>query len=170
MAAAPPAQEQQAPQQARKISIRKLTDADSDRTWLETILKEKKAQKDWEGKWGFILDLHKERDDAIAKLPRPSHRKNKVKDFKAKVKMEAQPSPPIPPTSSAIVGWRCSSGYWLESFGPMYVSPRLTIDPPPDTRPDSEDEELQDGCEDVLDMKLDKRRSGLYTTSVILLK
>ncbi|XP_046397531.1 uncharacterized protein C20orf85 homolog [Ischnura elegans] len=166
MAAAAPTQEQPAAQQPRKVSLRRTTGADLDRTWLETILKEEKAQKEWQKKWGFILDIMKERDDAIAKLPRPKHRLNKMKEFRAKVPMEAQPSPPIPTTTSAMVGWRCSSGYWLENFGPLYVSPRHTIDPPSQPRIEPEEDEQ----DEIFNLKLDKRRSGLYTTSVIFLK
>ncbi|PSN43317.1 hypothetical protein C0J52_17721 [Blattella germanica] len=49
----------------------------------------------------------------------------------SKCDMEVQPSPPVPQTSSAFVGWRSShQKYSLEIVGPLYVSPLHTIDPP----------------------------------------
>lgn len=45
-----------------------------------------------------------------------------------------QPSPPIPKTSLAFVGWRSSRDeYRLEFQGAMYISPKRTISPPPES-------------------------------------
>ncbi|XP_012274556.1 uncharacterized protein LOC105696563 [Orussus abietinus] len=68
---------------------------------------------------------------AKAGLPVDTFAPHLPKDPVKKSPIIIKESPPFPTTSSSDVGWRSAwKDRWLEFAGPMYVSPRHTIEPP----------------------------------------
>ncbi|XP_069684467.1 ciliary microtubule inner protein 1-like [Periplaneta americana] len=99
----------------------------------EVIRLEKLTRKQWEKKWGFSRNLMKIYHDAIEAEGLELEKKSSRPWLVAKTDMKVPPSPSVPQTSSGFVGWRSSvSECALEKVGPLYVSPKLTIEPPED--------------------------------------
>ncbi|XP_075225212.1 uncharacterized protein LOC142326519 [Lycorma delicatula] len=113
--------------------------AKNDGKYQEMIKMQEFAQAAWEEKWGFmkheeIEKIYREEaikrnldEDFIEKRRLKYHRK--TSEFPS---LSLKPSGPVPMLSSGFAGWRSSDPECsLEIVGPLYVSPRLSIDPPP---------------------------------------
>ncbi|KAJ9574517.1 hypothetical protein L9F63_025849 [Diploptera punctata] len=97
----------------------------------EVIHLEKLTRKQWEKKWGFTADLMKMYKEDVVKSGLKLEKKSSQPWITSRTEIKILPSPPVPTTSSAMVGWRSSQlQYCLERVGPLYVSPRFTIEPP----------------------------------------
>ncbi|XP_056643851.1 uncharacterized protein C20orf85 homolog [Diorhabda sublineata] len=97
---------------------------------------ERKARKDWDKKWKFYLDFNKFILDEAAKLGYTEKEyKRIVQQYKHKpifyqeesVTIPVEPTQFVPKTSSAFVGWRADKKFSLEKFGPLYISPKVTL-------------------------------------------
>ncbi|KAF5306666.1 hypothetical protein FQR65_LT07221 [Abscondita terminalis] len=104
----------------------------------EQVEKEEVARSVWNTKWGFMRDFDKICIEVASNMGisedqyRKMVTKKKCAKFDEKIGLEVnlKPSDPVPTTSSGFVGWRCKHINSLEMCGPLYVSPRHTIDVP----------------------------------------
>ncbi|XP_033220269.1 uncharacterized protein LOC117174921 [Belonocnema kinseyi] len=101
----------------------------------EVINREKKLEKDWPERYKYLTGEYFKQvlaeECRKAGLPMDSFQRKNSEDPLKKSPIPLKSSPPIPKTSSAIIGWRSSlSENNLEFLGPFYVSPKTTIEPP----------------------------------------
>ncbi|XP_046596007.1 uncharacterized protein LOC124294526 [Neodiprion lecontei] len=105
----------------------------------EVIRQERKSQISWNKKYDYLSGNNFQRilaEEAVkAGLPEDTFVKRKKNDasITKRFRHKLAASPPIPKTSTGIVGWRSSQEeYRLEFNGPMYISPKRTTSPPPE--------------------------------------
>ncbi|KAK4876599.1 hypothetical protein RN001_009105 [Aquatica leii] len=104
----------------------------------EQVEKEELARSVWNTKWGFMKDFDKICIEVAATMGISENQYRKMvtkkkyydKDEEKEFKADIKPSDPVPITSSGFVGWRCKHRNSIEKCGPLYISPRHTIDPP----------------------------------------
>ncbi|XP_050299447.1 uncharacterized protein C20orf85 homolog [Anthonomus grandis grandis] len=101
-------------------------------------LLEEKARRQWPQKWAVCLNFDKVLSETIREhgLTREEYdRRTRFKKPKGNLEPDIWPIKPsnrIPRTSSGVIGCRAYKEYSLEKFGPLYLSPKLTLpyDPP----------------------------------------
>ncbi|XP_046752188.1 uncharacterized protein C20orf85 homolog [Diprion similis] len=105
----------------------------------EVIRQERKSQISWNKKYDYLSGENFQRilaEEAVkAGLPEDTFVKREKNDASITKRFmhKLAASPPIPKTSTGVVGWRSSQQeYCLEFHGPMYISPKRTISPPPE--------------------------------------
>ncbi|XP_017770101.1 PREDICTED: uncharacterized protein C20orf85 homolog [Nicrophorus vespilloides] len=109
----------------------------------EQIGTERRTSERWGKRWSFLLDSD-QRCLQIAREPSISEQqeysvggrgtmttRRKGPKLPAVSTRDPESSGPMPLTTTGEVGWRSSKACCnLETLGPLYVSPRTTMDPP----------------------------------------
>ncbi|XP_061584355.1 ciliary microtubule inner protein 1-like isoform X2 [Cololabis saira] len=74
-----------------------------DEIWKAHVQLEKNSAKVWPNKWGFLTEAYGEYHTESLKL---------------KEEMKVGPSPPVPPTTQALIGWRSGHSHLqFEKYG-----------------------------------------------------
>ncbi|XP_076271803.1 uncharacterized protein LOC143203510 [Rhynchophorus ferrugineus] len=94
---------------------------------------EKKTRTEWDKKWGFYLNFNKicleeaERQGVSEGEWRRRLMKQKKQAPTEDDIWQINPADFVPGTTYGHVGWRAYQKHSLEKFGPLYVSPKLTL-------------------------------------------
>ncbi|XP_010901230.1 uncharacterized protein C20orf85 [Esox lucius] len=104
-------------------SEREFSFVDQDEIWKVHVKIELESAKVWPNKWGFLTKSYKETQEASQKLKEavklelPPHLKTQPPTPPGKF-IQVGPSPPVPQTSQALIGWRSAvPGLQLDCYG-----------------------------------------------------
>ncbi|KAJ8400826.1 hypothetical protein AAFF_G00391800 [Aldrovandia affinis] len=97
---------------------------DQDQIWKVHVNVELESAKTWPQKWGFLTESYNEViqesskiNDTVVKLELPQHLKTRPPTPPEKY-IEVGPSPPVPQTMQAFIGWRSGvPALQLERYG-----------------------------------------------------
>ncbi|XP_067102856.1 ciliary microtubule inner protein 1-like [Osmerus mordax] len=99
---------------------------DQDEIWKSHVKVELESAKGWPNKWGFLTESYREAQrqslqlNKTVKLELPLHLKTRPPTPPEKY-IQVDPSPPVPQTSQALIGWRSSvSELQLERYGKVH--------------------------------------------------
>ncbi|XP_061076925.1 ciliary microtubule inner protein 1-like isoform X1 [Conger conger] len=95
-----------------------------DEIWKVHINMELESAKSWPQKWGFLTESYNQAmqesskvTDRILKLELPEHLRTRPPTPPEEY-LEVRPSPPVPQTTQAFIGWRSAvPGLQLERYG-----------------------------------------------------
>ncbi|CAL8381208.1 unnamed protein product [Boreogadus saida] len=95
-----------------------------DEIWKTRLKVEKESSKIWPHKWGFLSEVYIESQrkgaglrDAAGELDLPPHLRARP-PTPAEKYIHVSPSPPVPQTTQALIGWRSSQPHLqLEVYG-----------------------------------------------------
>ncbi|KAI1899935.1 hypothetical protein AGOR_G00067050 [Albula goreensis] len=97
---------------------------DQDQIWKVHVNVERESAKTWPQKWGFLKESYNEEKqesskmkDKMVELDLPQHLKTRPPTPPEKY-IEVRPSPPVPQTTQAFIGWRSAvPELQLERYG-----------------------------------------------------
>ncbi|XP_028302185.1 uncharacterized protein C20orf85-like isoform X2 [Gouania willdenowi] len=86
---------------------------------------EKASAKCWPNKWGFLTDCYKQYEMESMKMKSIKENSNPDLNVRPSTPLEknikVSPSPPVPQTSQAVIGWRSAHPHLqLENFGTVH--------------------------------------------------
>ncbi|KAM9361341.1 ciliary microtubule inner protein 1-like [Symphorus nematophorus] len=91
-----------------------------DEIWKAHVKAEKDSAEVWPNKWGFLTEAYKEyeRESAKRKEVKLPHQQPARPPTPPEKYIQVSPSPPVPRTSQALVGWRSGHSHLqLEKYG-----------------------------------------------------
>uniref|UniRef100_A0A4W5PAR8 Uncharacterized protein n=1 Tax=Hucho hucho TaxID=62062 RepID=A0A4W5PAR8_9TELE len=104
-------------------SGKELNFVDQDEIWKVHVKIELESAKAWPNKWGFLTTSYKETQEQshklkeVVRLELPQHLKTRPPSSPEKY-IQVGPSPPIPQTTQALIGWRSAvPELQLERYG-----------------------------------------------------
>ncbi|XP_055723863.1 uncharacterized protein C20orf85-like [Salvelinus fontinalis] len=95
---------------------------DQDEIWKVYVKIELESAKAWPNKWGFLTTSYKTQEQShklkeVVRLELPQHLKTRPPSPPEKY-IQVGPSPPVPPTTQALIGWRSTvPELQLERYG-----------------------------------------------------
>ncbi|KAM4612796.1 ciliary microtubule inner protein 1-like [Polymixia lowei] len=93
---------------------------DRDEIWKVRVKIEKESAKAWPNKWGFLTETYQEMQRETVRLELPPHLKTRPLTPPEEY-IHVGPSPSVPQTSQALIGWRSAqSQLQLENFGMVH--------------------------------------------------
>ncbi|XP_047361303.1 uncharacterized protein C20orf85 homolog [Vespa velutina] len=103
-----------------------------DRISKEVIKAEREAERKWLARYECLSREYFQKvlaeECRKAALPADTFKRKPPEDPTKCSPIPLKPSPTVPRTASAMVGWRSSRmEYNLEFTGPIYISPKLTV-------------------------------------------
>ncbi|KAL4655744.1 hypothetical protein GN956_G5406 [Arapaima gigas] len=109
---------------AQKLKGEPKNLVDQDEIWKVHVNAEFESAKAWSNKWGFLAEFYNEvlqqsrkLEEEIEKVEFPKHLTTSPPPLPEQY-IKVGPSPPVPRTSQAFIGWRSSvSDLQLERFG-----------------------------------------------------
>ncbi|XP_043504587.1 uncharacterized protein C20orf85 homolog [Polistes fuscatus] len=104
----------------------------SDKISKEVIKAERETERKWLARYECLSSEYFQKvlaeECRKAALPADTFKRKPPEDPTKCSPIPLKPSPAVPRTASAMVGWRSSRmEYNLEFIGPMYISPKWTI-------------------------------------------
>ncbi|XP_071401223.1 ciliary microtubule inner protein 1-like [Centroberyx affinis] len=107
---------------------------EQDKIWKAHVEVERESAKAWPNKWGFLTEAYKEYQRESAKLKEvvrvelPHHLKTRPPTPPEKY-IHVGPSPPVPQTTQALIGWRSAQPHLqLENYGMVHHGRRSFLE------------------------------------------
>ncbi|XP_059470898.1 uncharacterized protein C20orf85 homolog [Neocloeon triangulifer] len=103
----------------------KMTMVRKDGIMKELIEREEKSKSEWEEKFGFLKNTHKDFQKRLIELKLREPSKEETADFNSS---KTPTGDKLPKTTSGLVGWNADGASLINAVaGPLYISPKLTL-------------------------------------------